>query len=190
MVVDIGGGTSEVAVISLGGIVTSKSLRTAGDELDSCIINYIRREYSLAIGDRTAENIKMTIGCAYDPDPDKTLQIRGRDLVSGLPKVLTFSSEECKQAIAEPIAAIIDAIRYTLEKTPPELAADVMETGIFLTGGGALLDGLPELISVETGIPVQIAHEPLNCVALGTGLVLDHLRQLRGVLITPKKLKM
>jgi rod shape-determining protein MreB len=190
MVVDIGGGTSEVAVISLGGIVTSKSLRTAGDELDSCIINYIRREYSLAIGDRTAENIKMKIGCAYDPDPDKTLEIRGRYLVSGLPMVLTFSSEECTLAIAEPVAAIIDAIRYTLEKTPPELAADVMETGIFLTGGGALLDGLPELISVETGIPVQIAHEPLNCVALGTGLVLDHLRQLRGVLITPKKLKM
>ncbi len=190
MVVDIGGGTSEVAVISLGGIVTSKSLRTAGDELDSCIINYIRREYSLAIGDRTAENIKMQIGCAYEPDPDKTLEIRGRDLVSGLPKVLTFSAEEAKLAIAEPVAAIIDAIRFTLEKTPPELASDVMETGIFLTGGGALLDGLPELISVETGIPVQIAHEPLNCVALGTGLVLDNIRQLRGVLITPKKLKM
>jgi len=190
MVVDIGGGTSEVAVISLGGIVTSKSLRVAGDELDAHIINYIRREYSLAIGDRTAEDIKTSIGCAYDPDPNLVREIRGRDLVSGLPRTLVFSAEETRNAINEPIAAIIDAIKYTLEKTPPELASDVMETGIMLTGGGALLAGLPELVSVETGIPVRIAHEPLNCVALGTGMVLDHIRQLRSVLITPKKLKL
>jgi rod shape-determining protein MreB len=190
MVVDIGGGTSEVAVISLGGIVTSRSLRVAGDELDSCIISYIRREYGLAIGDRTAEDIKTTIGCAYNPDRNATREIRGRDLVSGLPKNLIFTAEETRNAIAEPVSAIIDAIKYTLEKTPPELASDVMETGIMLTGGGALLKGFAELISIETGIPVQVAHEPLSCVALGTGMVLDHIRQLRSVLITPKKLKL
>jgi rod shape-determining protein MreB len=190
MVVDIGGGTSEVAVISLGGIVTSRSLRVAGDELDSHIISYIRREYGLAIGDRTAEDIKTHIGCAYDPDPNLTREIRGRDLVSGLPRTLVFSAVEARLAIMEPISAIIDAIKYTLEKTPPELASDVMETGIMLTGGGALLHGLTELISLETGIPVRVAEEPLDCVAYGTGMVLDQLKELRSVLITPKKLKL
>ena len=190
MVVDIGGGTSEVAVISLGGIVTSKSLRTAGDELDSYIISYIRREYGLAIGERTAEDIKVSIGCAYNPNPEISREVRGRDLVSGLPRTIIFSAAEAKAALAEPVAAILDAIRFTLEKTPPELAADVMESGIVLTGGGALLTGLDELISVETGINVRIANEPLNCVANGTGLVLEHIKQLRNVLITSQKLRM
>ncbi|MDR1664861.1 MAG: rod shape-determining protein [Clostridiales bacterium] len=190
MVVDIGGGTSEVAVISLGGIVTSKSLRTAGDELDSYIVSYIRREFGLAIGERTAEDIKINIGCAYRPDRNATRDVRGRDLVSGLPRTITLSAEDAKAAIAEPVAAIIDAIKFTLEKTPPELASDVMESGITLTGGGAMLKGLDELIAAETGIPVKIAAEPLNCVAIGTGMVLDHIRQLRNILITPKKLRL
>ena len=189
MIVDIGGGTSEVAVLSLCGIVTSKSLRTAGDELDHYIINYVRREFSLAIGDRTAENIKITIGCARDPDPSNKMEVRGRDLVSGLPRTITMSEVEGKQAIDEPVSKIIDAIKFTLEKTPPELASDVMERGIVLAGGGAMLKGLNELISYETGIPVHIAEEPLNCVALGTGLVIEHYKQLRNVLITHGKVK-
>jgi len=189
MIVDIGGGTSEVAVLSLCGIVTSKSLRTAGDELDNYIINYVRREFGLAIGDRTAENIKITIGCARNPDPNSTMEVRGRDLVSGLPRTITLSEIEGKQAIDEPVSKIIDAIKFTLEKTPPELASDVMESGIVLAGGGALLKGLDELIAFETGIPVHIAPEPLNCVALGTGLVIEHYKQLRNVLITHGKVK-
>lgn len=190
MVVDIGGGTSEVAVISLGGIVTSKSLHIAGDELDSYIVSFIRREYGLAIGDRTAEDIKINIGCAYNPEQGVSREVRGRDLVSGLPRTITITAEEAKTAIAEPVAAIIDAVKYTLEKTPPELASDVMESGIMLTGGGAMLNGLDELITHETGITVRIADQPLNCVALGTGMVLEHIRQLRGVLITSKRMKL
>ncbi|MCL2840497.1 MAG: rod shape-determining protein [Defluviitaleaceae bacterium] len=189
MIVDIGGGTTEVAIISLSGIVTSKSLRTAGDELDNNIISYVRREFGLAIGDRTAEDIKIHIGCAYEPDRRHTMDVRGRDLVSGLPRTITLSEEEGRAAIAEPIDKIIDAIKFTLEKTPPELAADVMESGIMLAGGGALLKGLDELIARETGIDVHVAPEPLNCVALGTGLVLEHFKLLRNVLITHGKLK-
>ena len=189
MIVDIGGGTSEVAVISLCGIVTAKSLRVAGDELDNNVISYVRREFGVAIGDRTAENIKINIGCAYKPDPSNTMEVRGRDLVSGLPRIITLSEEEGRQALAESVGKIIDAIKFTLEKTPPELASDVMETGIILAGGGALLKGLDELISVETGIPVHKAAEPLNCVALGTGLVLEHFKQLRNVLITHGKVR-
>ncbi|MCL2708932.1 MAG: rod shape-determining protein, partial [Defluviitaleaceae bacterium] len=190
MVVDIGGGTCEVAVISLGGIVTSRSLRTAGDALDAYIISYIRREFGLAIGDRTAEEIKINIGCAYRPDPRATYEVRGRDLVSGLPRTISFSANDSKNAIAEPVASIIESIKFTLEKTPPELASDIMESGIMLTGGGALLTGLADLISEETGIPVQVADEPLNSVAIGTGIVLENLKQLRGILLTPKKMKM
>lgn len=190
MVVDIGGGTSEVAVISLGGIVASKSLRVAGDELDEHIVNYIKKEYNLAIGERSAEDLKINIGCAFDPDPSVSRSVRGRDLISGLPKTVTVSSVEIKEAIHEPISAIIDSIKYTLEKTPPELASDIMEVGIVLTGGGALLRGLDELICVETGMPVHIADEPLNCVALGTGMVLDQIEALKNVLITQKKLRM
>ena len=164
MVVDIGGGTSEVAIISLGGIVTSTSLRVAGDALDSAIVNYIRKEFSLAIGDRTAEEIKITIGSAYPLDREEKMEIRGRDLVSGLPMTIE-----------------------TLEATPPELAADIMEYGITLTGGGAHLRGLDKLITAETGMPVNIANEPLNCVALGTGMVLEQVDKLKSVLISPRK---
>ncbi len=190
MVVDIGGGTSEVAVISLGGIVTSKSLRIAGDELDEHIVNYVKKEYNLAIGERTAEEIKVSIGSCFNSDRNIAMDIRGRDLISGLPKTISITSYEINQAISEPVSAIIDAIKFTLEKTPPELASDIMESGIMLTGGGALLSGLDDLISHETGMPVNIADEPLNCVALGTGLVLEHIQSLRNVLITSRKLKM
>jgi rod shape-determining protein MreB len=190
MVVDIGGGTSEVAVISLGGIVTSKSLRVAGDALDEHIVSYIRKEFSLAIGDRTAEDIKISIGCVYMPNPKAQKDIRGRDLISGLPKTITITSEEVREAIAEPVSAIVDAIKSTLEKTPPELASDIMESGIVLTGGGAMLAGLDKLIESETGMPVSIANEPLNCVALGTGLVISQLQSLKNVLISQRTLKM
>jgi rod shape-determining protein MreB len=189
MIVDIGGGTSEVAVISLCGIVTSKSLRTGGDELDNNIISFVRREYGLAIGDRTAEDIKINIGCAHGPDLRITMPVRGRDLVSGLPRTITLSEEDARNALAEPVAKIIDAIKLTLEKTPPELAADVMASGIVLAGGGALLKGLDALIALETGIETFIADEPLNCVAMGTGLVLEHFKQLQGVLITHGKMR-
>ncbi|MCL2592171.1 MAG: rod shape-determining protein [Defluviitaleaceae bacterium] len=190
MIVDIGGGTSEVAIISLGGIVVSKSLRVAGDELDEHIISFIRKEYSLAIGERTAEEIKIKIASVYQPDRTIGMEIRGRDLITGLPKTVDLTSIDVKKAIDEPITSIIDAIKMTLERTPPELAADVMETGIVLAGGGALLTGLDDLISYETGMPVNIADEPLNCVAIGTGLVLEHLETLKNVLVSPRKLHM
>ena len=187
MVVDIGGGTSEVAVISLGGIVTSTSLRVAGDALDNAIVNYIKREFNLAIGDRTAEEIKITIGSAYPLEQEEKMEIRGRDLLSGLPKTIEVNSVHVREALSEPVASIIETIKQTLEATPPELAADVMEYGITLTGGGALLRGLDELITSETGMPVHVANEPLNCVAMGTGLVLEHIDTLKNVLISPRK---
>ncbi len=190
MVVDIGGGTSEVAVISLGGIVTSKSIRVAGDVFDNSIVNYIKKEYNLAIGERSAENIKVTIGCAYLGDKNTNMEIRGRDLITGLPKTISISAEEVQIALNEPVYSMIDAIKYTLEKTPPELASDIIETGIYLTGGGALLRGLDLLISEETGMPVHIANEPLNCVALGTGLVLEQIDSLKNILISSQKLRM
>jgi len=189
MIVDIGGGTSEVAVISLGGIVTSTSLRVAGDELDAYIVAYIKKEYNLAIGDRTAEEIKLTIGSAYPKDVLEEMDIRGRDLLTGLPKTVTITSDEMQKAIHDPIHEIIDSIKQTLESTPPELAADIMETGITLTGGGALLSGLDKLISDETGMPVNIADDPLDCVVIGTGLVLENIDKLKGVLISPRKPK-
>lgn len=192
MVVDIGGGTSEVAVVSLGGIVTSKSIRVAGDEFDSFIVNYVKKEYNLAIGDRSAETIKISIGCAYLDEREKndSMEIRGRDLVTGLPKTLTIYAEEILAALNEPVYSIIDAIKSTLEKTPPELASDIMESGIYLTGGGALLRGLDKLVSKETGMPVHVANEPLNCVANGTGQVLEHIETLKTVLISSQKLRM
>ena len=190
MVVDIGGGTSEVAVISLGGIVASKSLRVAGDELDEYIINYIKKEYSLAIGERTAEEIKIKIGCVFNPDPSLKMDVRGRDLITGLPKTIQVSSDEVGHAIYEPIGSILDAIKSTLERTPPELASDIMDFGIMLTGGGALIRGLDKLISAETGMPVHIAEDPLDCVAKGTGLALENIKNLPpDVLINSKKLK-
>lgn len=190
MVVDIGGGTSDVAVISLGGIVTSKSLRIAGDELDESIVAYVKKEYSLAIGERTAEQIKLSIGCVYNASDKECMDIRGRDLITGLPKTIKITSKEVNTAIFEPIAAIVEAIKYTLERTPPELSSDIMETGIMLTGGGALIKGLDELISFETGMPVNIAPEPLNSVAIGIGLVLEHIGTLKNVLISSKRLRM
>lgn len=173
MIVDIGGGTTEVAVISLGGIVTSKSLRVAGDELDQAIISYIKKEYSLMIGERTAENVKITLGSAFDIGEEESMEIRGRDLISGLPKVVNITESEVRDALSEPVAQIIDSIKTTLEKTPPELASDIMDKGIMLAGGGAMLKGLDQLINKETHMPVHIAESPLDCVALGAGKALD-----------------
>ncbi len=187
MVVDIGGGTSEVAVISIGGIVVSRSLRIAGNELDDAIVHYVKKEYNLMIGERTAEDIKIRIGSASQLDPELKVSISGRDLVTGLPKDISISSEEIREALAEPVNSIVDPIKYTLEKTPPELAADIMERGIMLTGGGALLKGLDKLILKETGIPVNVAEFPLDCVVLGTGRVLDEIEVLRNVLISSNR---
>lgn len=179
MVVDIGGGTTEVAIISLGGIVTCKSIRVGGDELDEAIATYIKREYSLLIGERTAENVKISIGTADKDTPVTTMDIRGRDLISGLPKTLNISSLEIYEALKEPVFNILEAIKSTLEKTPPELASDVMEFGIMLTGGGALLEGLDRLVRSETGMPVHVAENPLDCVVIGTGQALDSIEVLK-----------
>ncbi len=188
MVVDIGGGTTEVAVISLGGIVTHRSIRVAGDELDEAIVQHVRRNYNLLIGERTAEEVKHNIGSAYPmEDDDRTMDVRGRDLVTGLPKTVTLTAEEVREAMSEPIAAIVEAVRVTLERTPPELAADVMEKGIMLAGGGALVRGLNKLLQEETGMPVHIADDPLTCVARGTGAVLEHLDLLQRVAISSRK---
>ncbi|NLC10672.1 MAG: rod shape-determining protein [Firmicutes bacterium] len=187
MIVDIGGGTSEVAVISLGGVVTSKSLRVGGDDMDDAIIQYIKKTYNLMIGERTAEDIKIKIGTAYPKEEEVEMEIRGRDLVSGLPKVLVIRSREIESALAEPVTSILDTIKTTLEKTPPELAADVMEKGIVMTGGGALLHGLDKLISQETGIPVYLAEDPLDCVVLGAGKALTEIELLRRVSVTPQR---
>nr|WP_239584603.1 rod shape-determining protein [Kurthia huakuii] len=176
MVVDIGGGTTEVAVISLGGIVTSESVRVAGDAMDHAIIAYIRKQYNLTIGERTSEAIKMEIGSASaEGMPEQKMDIRGRDLVTGLPKTIEISSIEIVDALRESILAIIDGVKKTLEQTPPELSADVMERGIVLTGGGALLKNLDKVISGETNMPVFIAENPLDCVATGTGMALEHI---------------
>lgn len=171
MIVDIGGGTSEVAVISLGGIVSSQSVRVAGDAIDAAIVDHIRKSFSLYIGDRTAEEIKLEVGNAYGYKG--TMEIRGRDMITGLPKNITITAEDICKAIEEPVSVIIDSIKQTLEQTPPELAADIIDHGITLSGGGALLRGLDQLISKETGIPVHIAESPLECVALGTGRSLE-----------------
>lgn len=187
MVVDIGGGTSEVAVISLGGVVVSRSLRIAGDEFDDAIIHYIKKEYNLMIGERSAEDIKLKIGSAYPSEREETYRVSGRDLVTGLPKEMEISSEEIRESLKEPVNSVVESIKYTLEKTPPELASDIMERGIMLTGGGALLKGFDKLISEETGIPVFIAEEPLDCVVLGTGKVLEELDTLSSVLLSSRK---
>lgn len=179
MVVDIGGGTTEVAVISLGGIVTSKSIRVGGDALDNYIVNFVKKEHSLMIGERTAEEVKIKIGSAILDNELEDMEIRGRDLVSGLPKTLIIKSSEIYEALKEPVNNIIDAIKSNLEKTPPELSSDIMEQGIVLTGGGALLNGLDVLITKETGIPVIVAENPLDCVALGTGKALDSIDILK-----------
>src|SRR6201988_5389954 len=182
MVVDIGGGTTEVAVISLGGIVTSQSIRVGGDELDEAIISYIKKEYSLALGERTAEEIKIALGSAFPLEEELHAEIRGRDLITGLPKTIVTTTEEIREAIDEPVSAIVDAVKVTLDKTPPELAADTMEKGIVLTAGGALLHGLNHRLSAETGMPIIVAKNPLYCVALGGGQYLEEFSALKGML--------
>jgi rod shape-determining protein MreB len=191
MIVDIGGGTTEVAVISLAGIVASRSIRVAGDEIDEAISAYIRRAYHLAVGDRTAEEAKLTIGSAYPLDEELCMAVRGRDLISGLPREAKITSEEIREAIAEPVGEIVEAIKMALEATPPELAADIMDTGIYLAGGGALLRNLDQLIAAETVMPVHIAPDPLSCVALGAGAALEeaeHNPSLRHALLTASHL--
>lgn len=188
MIVDIGGGTTEIAVISLSGIVTSRSIRIAGDELDDSIINYVRKKYSLMIGERTAENIKMNIACALVPKQELQYEVTGRNLVTGLPNTLVLSSSEIYEAIKEPIQAIVEGIKSTLEKTPPELASDIYQSGIVLAGGGALLQNLDQLIIQETGMPVKIAEDPLDCVAIGTSKAVENFEALREVFITAKNL--
>jgi rod shape-determining protein MreB len=182
MIVDIGGGTTEVAVISLGGIVTAQSVRVAGDELDDAITQYVKKEYSLAIGDRTAEEIKIQMGSAWPMEDELTADIRGRDLVSGLPRTIQLTTEHVREALAEPVGAIIDAVKTTLDKTPPELAADIMEDGIMLTGGGALLGGLDQRLSHETGMPIRVAEEPLYSVVIGSGRALENIDAMRGLM--------
>jgi rod shape-determining protein MreB len=184
MVVDIGGGTTEVAVISLGGIVTSQSIRTGGDELDQAIITYVKKEYSLMLGERTAEEIKMAIGSAF-PSPDEPhAEIRGRDLVSGLPKTIVVSAEEIRKAIEEPVNSIVDAVKTTLDKCPPELSGDIMDRGIVITGGGALLKGLDERLRHETGMPIHLTDRPLDSVAMGSGKCVEEFEALQQVLIS------
>jgi rod shape-determining protein MreB len=182
MVVDIGGGTTEVAVISLGGMVTSQSVRIGGDELDEAIIQFIKKEYSLALGERTAEEIKIALGSAVPLEEELHAEIRGRDLITGLPKTIVTTTEEIREAIEEPLSAIVDAVKVTLDKTPPELAADIMEQGIVLTGGGALLHGLDARLQGETGMPIVIAKNPLHSVAIGGGLYLEEFAALKDVL--------
>lgn len=183
MIVDIGGGTSEIAVISLGGVVSSKSLRIAGDELNQDIINYARDKYNLLLGERTAEEIKMQIGSAYPQKDTQEMIMRGRDLVSGLPKAMPITDKEVREAISRSVSNIVDAVKFVIEETPPELLADIMERGIWLSGGGALLDGLDQLIQKITLIPTYIVDDPLTAVARGTGYVLEDLDILRPVLL-------
>ncbi|WP_325050842.1 MULTISPECIES: rod shape-determining protein [Actinomadura] len=184
MVVDIGGGTTEVAIISLGGIVTSQSVRVGGDELDQAVISFSKKEYSLMLGERTAEEIKMAIGSAYPGgDEEPHAEIRGRDLVSGLPKTVVISAEEVRRAIEEPVNAVVDAVKTTLDKCPPELSGDIMDRGIALTGGGALLKNLDERLREETGMPIHLVDNPLDSVVLGTGKCVEDFEELRQVLV-------
>lgn len=187
MVVDIGGGTTEVAVISLGGIVTSESIRIGGDELDESVVGYIKREYNLMIGERTAEELKIQIGSAFSLDDEINAEIRGRDLVTGLPKTIMVLAEEIREAIEDPVSSIVEAVKVTLDKTPPELASDIMECGITLTGGGALLRGLDERLRHETAMPVFITDSPLSCVAIGSGKCLEEFEIMKKVLISSSR---
>jgi rod shape-determining protein MreB len=187
MVVDVGGGTTEVAVISLGGIVTSLSVRIAGDELDRAITNWMKKEHALLLGDATAEEVKMTLGSAFPGPLDREAEIRGRDLVSGLPRAITLTSSDVRTAIEEPLHAIVDAVRVTLDQTPPELAGDIMDRGIVLTGGGALLRGLDERIRHETGMPVHVAEDPLRSVVHGAGRCVEEFEALQPVLVNERR---
>jgi len=187
MIVDIGGGTTEVAVLALGGIVVSKSIRVAGDEMDEAIVSHCRKNYNLLIGERTAEQIKIDIGSAYPLTEERTIEVRGRDLVTGLPKTLTLTSSEIRDALADPVATVVDAVRMTLEKTPPELAADIMDRGIVMAGGGSLLRGLDKHLAQETDMSVYVVDDPVSCVAYGTGKILEEIDTLKKVLIMPKR---
>lgn len=181
MIVDIGGGTTEVALISLAGIVFSRSVRVGGDEMDEAIVQYLKRVYNLLIGERTAEEIKISLGSAYPLEEELSMEVKGRDLVAGLPKTLTLTSEEVREALSEPVSAIVEAVRITLERCPPELSADLVDRGMILAGGGSLLRGLDKLIAEQTGLPVHVADDPLSAVAEGTGIVLHELDFLRKV---------
>jgi rod shape-determining protein MreB len=183
MIIDIGGGTTEIAVISLAGMVFSKTIRIGGDEMDEAIIEYLKKAYNLLIGERTAEEIKIKIGSAYPLEEEVTLEIKGRDLVSGLPKAVTISSEEVREALSEPIKAILEVTKISLERTPPELASDIIEHGIVMAGGGSLLRGLDKIISEETGLPVHVAENPLTAVVEGTGKILDNIKYLKRVTV-------
>lgn len=183
MIVDIGGGTTEVAVISLAGIVYAKSVRVAGDKLDEAIVQYMKRKYSLLVGERTGEMIKTSIGCAYPDDEIRTVDVKGRDLISGIPKIIEINSEEIREAIMEPVSIIVDAIKDALENAPPELAGDIVDRGIVLTGGGALLRNLDVLLREETGLPISISDDPLSTVARGAGMALDEIDLLKEVAI-------
>ena len=182
MIIDIGGGTTEVALISLAGIVFSRSVRVAGDELDEAIIQYLKKEFSMAVGERTAEDIKIQMGSAWPMEEELTAEIRGRDLISGLPRTITLSTEQVRESLAEPVSSIVDCVRTTLDKTPPELAADIMHAGITLSGGGALLAGLDRRLAHETGMPINIAPDPLYAVVLGSGQALENIEAMRGLL--------
>ena len=184
MVVDIGGGTSEVAVISLGGIVVSQSIRVGGDELDEAIINYVKKEYKLLIGQQTAEEVKLEIGSAYPLEEEVQAEVRGRDMLTGLPKTVVIGSEDVRRALDEPVSQILDAIRGTLDKTPPELAADIMDRGIVLAGGGALLQGLDQRLRQDTHMPVHVAEDPLHSVAMGAGKCVEEFEALQQVLVS------
>jgi rod shape-determining protein MreB len=189
MIVDIGGGTTEVALISLSGIVFSRSVRVAGDELDEAIAGYMKRAYNLMIGERTAEEIKIKIGSAYPMDKETSMEVKGRDLVAGLPKTLAITSQEVREALLEPIATIVESVRVTLERCPPELSADLVDRGLVLAGGGALLRGLDRLLQEETGLPVHIAEDPLSAVAEGTGRALSEIKFLRQVASTDRPIR-
>ena len=186
MVIDVGGGTTEIAVISLAGVVFSKSIRIGGDEMDEAVIEYLKKTYNLMIGERSAEELKIKIGSAYPLEEEMTMEVRGRDLISGLPKTVTVTSEEIREALQEPLRAILEITKMSLERTPPELAADLIEQGIMMAGGGSLLRGLDKLISEETGLPVHIAEDPVTAVVRGTGKVLDNPRLLRDVIVPIK----
>ncbi len=187
LVVDVGGGTTEVALLSLGGVVTSQSIRTGGDELDEAIIAYVKKEYSLMLGERTAEEIKIAVGSAFPLPDEPSAEIRGRDLVSGLPKTIVVTAEEIRHAIEEPVSAMIESVKNTLDKAPPELAADVMDRGIVLTGGGALLKGLDERLKHETGMPIHVTENPLSSVVLGSGRCLEEFEALKKVLVSSSR---
>jgi len=186
MIVDIGGGTTEVAVISLGGMVVAKSIDVAGDEMTDCIIQYFRRKYNLIVGETTAEDVKINIGSVYPLQEEKTMEVKGRDQTQGLPRTLSVTSEEIRQALMEPARLIVDVVKSTLEETPPELAADLVDRGLVVAGGGSLLRGITDLIHKETDIPVHRAADPLSCVALGTGKVLEQLAEKGGSFLRRK----